>query len=307
MSNDTRKTEIHPAADGDEGLEGLGPAVFARVLDGLPNGIYVVDRDRRILYWNHAAEKITGYLRQEVIGRICGGDLLMHCDRSDVALCGVACPLTETIRDGRDREAKVFLRHRKGWRLPVKVRAIPIRDAGGQIAWAAESFEECRHLLEPVDGLHCVPVPEKIDPVTGVPTRETILAALRSRLSEYGASGIPFGVLGVLVNHAESTRHAYGIREVEAAMEAVAQTLAANLPESGSVGLWSSDRFLVILPGAAALHLDRAIEGVKRLIGMVAIPWWGDRLPVDATVAGTAVLESDTMQEILQRLEALLS
>ncbi len=42
-----------------------------RILDNLKEGIIAHDLNRRILFFNHEAEKITGYSRKEVLGRDC--------------------------------------------------------------------------------------------------------------------------------------------------------------------------------------------------------------------------------------------
>ena len=41
------------------------------VLDNMMEGIIAHDLNRRILFFNRAAEKITGYSREEVLGRDC--------------------------------------------------------------------------------------------------------------------------------------------------------------------------------------------------------------------------------------------
>ena len=45
------------------------PEIFRTVLSSLQTGVYLMDRDRKIHFWNDGAEKITGYLRQEVVAR----------------------------------------------------------------------------------------------------------------------------------------------------------------------------------------------------------------------------------------------
>jgi PAS domain S-box-containing protein len=45
------------------------PEIFRSVLETLLTGVYLVDRNRKILFWNDGAEEITGYLRQDVVGR----------------------------------------------------------------------------------------------------------------------------------------------------------------------------------------------------------------------------------------------
>ena len=44
---------------------------YERLLDGISDGVYFMDRDRIIRYWNHAAERITGFKKDEVIGKAC--------------------------------------------------------------------------------------------------------------------------------------------------------------------------------------------------------------------------------------------
>ncbi len=72
---------------------------YRAVLDKISDGVYVCDRDRRIVYWSPGAERITGYQADEVRGSSCGDGLLMHVDESGKALCGDGCPLSR--RHGR--------------------------------------------------------------------------------------------------------------------------------------------------------------------------------------------------------------
>ena len=59
------------------------PAEFERaVLDHLYEGVYYVDRARRIRYWNAGAEGLTGYSAPAVAGQFCYQNLLNHVDAS---------------------------------------------------------------------------------------------------------------------------------------------------------------------------------------------------------------------------------
>jgi hypothetical protein len=76
---DTREIVEQALRDGD---------IYRLLLDQMEEGIYITDRDRRILYWNGGAERISGYYSHEIVGRLCQGDLLMHCDESGQLLSG---------------------------------------------------------------------------------------------------------------------------------------------------------------------------------------------------------------------------
>ena len=56
------------------------PDIYQTVLDALETGVYIVDRNRRIRFWNQGAEQITGYLRQDVVGRFLRDHLLITGD-----------------------------------------------------------------------------------------------------------------------------------------------------------------------------------------------------------------------------------
>ena len=56
----------------------LHPDVFREVLEELQVGVYFTDLQRRIVFWNSGAERISGYLRQEVLGRNCRDNILVH-------------------------------------------------------------------------------------------------------------------------------------------------------------------------------------------------------------------------------------
>ncbi|HZJ03499.1 MAG TPA: PAS domain-containing protein, partial [Thermoleophilia bacterium] len=109
------------------------PRLWSALLDDLSEGVYVTDRDRRILFWNQGAEAISGFDATRMVGSFCRDNLLVHVDEEGTELCGSSCPLEATMRDGRRREAHVFLHHSAGHRVPVHIRALPVRDGTGKV------------------------------------------------------------------------------------------------------------------------------------------------------------------------------
>src|SRR5512142_1670458 len=113
---------------------------YKDIIDNLYDGVYFVDRDRVITYWNKGAERITGYKAAQVIGRACRDNVLNHVTADGTELCDAECPLAACMWDGKVREADVFLHHADGHRVPVLGRAAPLRDEAGNITGAVETF-----------------------------------------------------------------------------------------------------------------------------------------------------------------------
>ncbi|MGB9406064.1 MAG: PAS domain-containing protein [Terracidiphilus sp.] len=118
------------------------PSFYKELLDHIGDGVYFVDRERRILYWNEGAFLLTGYTAEELLGKCCSDDILCHVDHMGKNLCHDGCPLTASITDGKSHEAPVFLRHKQGRRVPVSVRVQPMRGADGSIIGAIEIFSD---------------------------------------------------------------------------------------------------------------------------------------------------------------------
>ena len=115
------------------------------ILDSLSDGVYVCDTDRRIVYWSKAAERITGWSREDVIGRRCLDDVLCHIDKDGHRLCGEEfCPLHRSMITGASSGVPliVFAKAKDGSRVPMQVSVAPIRDAEGKIIGGVETFRD---------------------------------------------------------------------------------------------------------------------------------------------------------------------
>lgn len=117
-------------------------APMASILDCIFDGIYVTDKMRKIVFWNRGAEEITGFKRDEVLGRYCSDSYLCHVDEHGVLLCRNECPLATAMRTGTDHSAKVYPFHRTGRRFPVVTHVSPIRDTAGEVVGAIEVFRD---------------------------------------------------------------------------------------------------------------------------------------------------------------------
>jgi phosphoserine phosphatase RsbU/P len=117
----------------------------SEMLNLLADGAYITDTERRIVYWNDAAQRITGWEAKEVVGHRCSDNILVHVDKDGHELCGHEhCPLHRSIVTGQAsvEPILVFARHRAGNRIPVEVTVAPIRNHGGEVIGGIEMFRD---------------------------------------------------------------------------------------------------------------------------------------------------------------------
>lgn len=67
---------------------------LAAVLGGIAEGVYAVDRDRRVLYLNPPAARMLGIAAESAVGRFCGDLLLPHAERGELP-CDERCPILD--------------------------------------------------------------------------------------------------------------------------------------------------------------------------------------------------------------------
>ena len=57
-----------------------GGDVYKKMLENMDMGVYFVNRERQITFWNKGAEDIIGFTKDEVVGKYCHDDILNHVD-----------------------------------------------------------------------------------------------------------------------------------------------------------------------------------------------------------------------------------
>lgn len=118
------------------------------LLNSLYDGVYIVDPQRRILFWNKAAEAMTGYSAEEVMGRSCADSILNHIDENGTLLCHSYCPILRALDSVCNQSAKVYPLTRWGHRFPVETHVSCILDDSGKPIAAIEVFRDITHQEE---------------------------------------------------------------------------------------------------------------------------------------------------------------
>jgi PAS domain S-box-containing protein/diguanylate cyclase (GGDEF)-like protein len=277
------------------------PETFRTVVEALPSGIYIVDRERRIVFWNEGAERISGHLRHEVLGRLCRDGILGHCDHSGATLCQDACPLEDAMRDGHECDATLFLRHKAGHLVPVRLQAIPLRDPKGAVVGAVEVFEQQGETASSTRHRWSLAVHGCLDTVTGLPNVRFTEFQLQEEVAKLNRLGLGFGVLRIRVEAMEDIAAKQGREAVHAVMREVARGLEHVASDEAMVGLWGVGEFLVLLPEVNVHELSGFAGEMQRIISHSEVRWWGDALPLHVRIGGAIAHPWETAEALMER------
>jgi len=280
--------------------------IYRDLLEQIHDGVYFVDTERRILFWNRGAERITGFARQEVSRRFCHDNILRHVDDKGTALCRNGCPLLKTIQDGEPREAEVFLHHRDGHRVPVLVRVTPLRDAAGEITGAVELFNDNSSRQIYSERIRELEDLAPLDPLTRLANRRFLEDHLEQQIKEIDRYRLSTGLLFLDIDHFKLFNDRYGHDCGDLVLKTVARTLSGNVRGLDVFGRWGGEEFIGVLRNVDKNALRHAAEKFRTLIAASSIDWQGEPLSVTASFGATLLNGQDTPSSALQRVDRLM-
>jgi len=276
------------------------PELYRSLLESLPIAVYILDRERRVRFWNRGAEQLTGHLAHEAMGQDGVGHLLEPCDQEGRALSGDDCPVTATLTRGREQQFTASYLHKNGHRVAVCVRTRAILETNDAIAGAIVLFKEAFASAEESSGTAMYGC---LDPTTGIPSCRLTRAVLAECLAGMEPSQQGFGVLRIRVLGLDEFRSKHGIQSAIPFLRTTAHTLRHSLDPENFLGRWGEDEFLAVLSSASPVAAAGSAEMVWSLVTHSEVSWWGDRFPVEAVVSYTVARPGDKLEQLLNRLE----
>ncbi len=262
--------------------------LLAAALDSLPDGIAVLAGKDEVLFWNQAAEAITGFA---------AADLLEHPIPEGLR------PLLDCAQSGDPQScadleagcgALVRVRHKLGHEAPAIARVLVLRDELGESIGAAVVF----HPAESLDALPRGETDQDEDVLAGQADLED---RLRNEFDDFLRGDDPFGVLWISVDQAPELRKTHGAGACRAMLEKAQHALRVGLRPAEELGRWGDDEFLVIAHERTAEMLDAHARVLAGLVRTADFHWWGDRVSLSVSVgAAQAAHAGETLAQLLE-------
>jgi diguanylate cyclase (GGDEF)-like protein/PAS domain S-box-containing protein len=279
---------------------------YQRIIDNLHDGLYLVDRDRIITYWNKAAEKISGFNAHEVVGKSCSDNILTHVDSDGNSLCTSMCPLAASIADGKPREAEIYMHHKDGHRIPVSVRISPLTDREGAIIGGIELFTDISNQAANTLRVKELEKLALLDNLTQLANRNYVEREIQNRFEEKKRFNVPFGILFIDIDHFKKFNDRYGHDVGDDVLKVVAKTFIANARSFDLFGRWGGEEFLGIIRNINSKDLELLGNKLRSLIENSYILRENEKLRVTISIGATPVNENDTIDSLIKRADILL-
>ncbi len=257
-------------------------------LDSWPDGIALLDEDGAVVFWNRAAEAITGYAGVEVLGG------------------AIPDPLEPLLEDAAQQEdlppgpqpshgMLVHARHKFGHCFDAIARRVMLRDRLSERIGTAVVFH-------PAASLEALPHGEMPEGEQLEENQADFEERMQGEFEDAGNCGAPFGVLWINVDQARELHRTHGAPACHAMLAKVRHALVQGLRAADEMGRWGADEFLIVSHERTAEMLVAHAQTLAGLARTADFRWWGDRVSITVSI-GAAQRPKESGETLAQLLE----
>jgi diguanylate cyclase (GGDEF)-like protein/PAS domain S-box-containing protein len=263
-------------------------------LDSLPDGAALLGPQGLVVFWNRAAEAITGYTSAELLSRQAPEPL------EPLLLASARLGEMEPDAGGQlGHRTLVHTLHKMGHDVPVMARYYLLRDGmGGRMGMAV--------LFHPADSLDALPHGAN-DECEDVKASQAVLEdRLETVFGDFMRGGQSFGILWITVDQAHELRKTHGAGACDAMVRKVERALANGLRPAEEMGRWGDDEFLILsherTPEMLAAHAQ-VLAGMARTADF---RWWGDRVALTVSIGAAQAAPGGSLVDLLEMAKAAM-
>lgn len=274
---------------------------YMDLLSHFYEGVYVVDKERKIIFWNKGSENITGFKSEEVVNAKCYNNILNHVDSDGKQLCFDGCPLHKTLDTGEIQEADVFLHHKLGHRIPVTVKSLPIYNEKKEVVAAVEVFTDLNFQKDAFYEAERLKKLVLLDDLTELPNRRYIDSFIESKVREINNFDLKYGMLFIDIDKFKDFNDSHGHLVGDDILKLVAKTLKNSMRGSDFVGRFGGEEFIAIIAVNSKKELKIVAEKIRMLVQSSSLKKDNnEELKVTISIGGTMMNQRIKITEMIK-------
>ncbi|HEY4378948.1 MAG TPA: EAL domain-containing protein [Acidobacteriaceae bacterium] len=264
-------TELKANEERYQNLSNFSNSVF----ENAPFSIIESDRSGVIQAMNSAAERLTGYKRADMVGKVSittlhdPAELSRRTDETEAAqdapeVNGFELLTAKAAQGEVDEREWTYVRN-DGSTLPVHVAVTPIRDGAGNVSGfvaMASDITERKQLMTYLNHM------ASHDQLTGLPGRTLLRERIAEAIEKAMLHGRKVAVFVIDLDHFKRMNDSLGHRAGDEIIVGMAERMRQSLRRSDTLGRLGGDEFIVVMPHIA--NLTDVERCAKRLVDRVA-------------------------------------
>lgn len=294
-------TPLAPEALADS-LEGI---FHRRLLDQMHDGVIFVNSERRILHWNHGAERLTGIAAESVQQRIWQPSMLgMRNERGDT-MESEECPVITSLECGSQSFRRLTIRGRTGGDIAVDSHTIPVVTDDAVIAGAAIILHDASSEITLAQRVEHLRDRAAKDPMTQVANRAEFDRTLEILVQQFRQRGTVTSLIICDLDRFKQVNDVFGHQAGDDAIKSLA-TLLQNSSRSGDlVARYGGEEFVLLCVDCDNATAARRAEKIRQTLAKTPQPRLDGR-SITASFGVTEIQPGDTAETALRRADRAL-
>ncbi len=289
-----------------ETLDRLEDRYLNRLLDQITDGCLILDKGKNYIFWNKSAEALSGFPAEQILNKSCQAEPPLFINSSGRPLCEENCLCDQALKDGQPRLLDVYLQHKNGFRLPVRLKIIPLLNGDGQSVGLAEIFTDISPAVAIPLKMGELEKMQLLDLDTGLPNRLYMEMYLKNKIDEYQKYGLPFGLIYADVDNFNKIQERFGRFNSAKLIRMIARTFQKNVRYFDIVCRWENEEFLICLLNIDENRLDIVANKLRLLVAESYITVETGLLNATVSMGATLVQRFDTIESMIKRAEELM-
>jgi diguanylate cyclase (GGDEF)-like protein/PAS domain S-box-containing protein len=263
---------------------GLAASVFSSSYEA----IVITDADNRIVDVNPAFTRITGYSREESIGR---DPSLLSSGRQSAAFYRA---MWEALETNDYWQGELWNRHKDGSEFAEVLSISRVRDREGKLLHHVATFSDISRLKRQEEELNRIAY---FDPLTGAPNRRLLDDRLRQAIAHSNRTGKALAVCVIDLDGFKPINDRLGHKAGDDMLIGMVDRLNAILRASDTVARLGGDEFVLLLEDAEGnAVLERVLDAIREPLRI-----GHEQVSVSASIGVTRFPEDNADPETLLR------
>lgn len=269
----------------------------AKVFESSLDAIFVTDAQRRIVAANPSCERLTGHVRQDIVGKHMG-DLLQ--DPEDP---GAIDLLAERLDAVGYWEGELWHQHRQGQGGPCQVSLVRLMDDSG---CTTHCIGFVKDLTDKLAAKRRIEELAYTDSLTGLPNRLVLSERVEFALALARRDQGPFAILFVDLDRFKQINDSLGHLFGDRVLVEVAERIKGCMREVDTVARLGGDEFVLLVHQADARGAEAT---ARRVLEALAVPFRIDDMSFSITCSvGIALYPNDgtTLNDLIKNADAAM-
>lgn len=213
-------------------------SLASAIVDNIGEGIFVTDKDKKIISVNSAFTTITGFTKMDVLGKSAG---LLKSEKNSPKIDDV---LSNSKEDIGGWQGEIWCRHKSGGDFLSWTTVNEIKDLNGIITHYVYVFTDITLFKKAQDRLDFLAYH---DPLTKLPNRLLVMDRINHALQNAQREGSKIAVLFLDLDRFKIINDVYGHGVGDSLLKEVAKRIKNLVRKEDTVSRYAGDEFIVLM------------------------------------------------------------